>query len=112
MEQISRNRADELKKALREMFTTAMNVPAIAVVLEDRVCLIAPFLKELLAFEWKERATFAYEKSASAGQGGSVLHYKKFSETASGLRCRCSLAFFWDILRPRQIHLHPLLISA
>ena len=51
MEQISRNRADELKKALREMFTAAMNVPAIAVVLEDRVCLIDTFLKELLAFE-------------------------------------------------------------
>ena len=49
--QISRNRADELRKALREMFTTAMNVPAIAVVLEDRVCLIDTFLKELLAFE-------------------------------------------------------------
>lgn len=49
--QISKNRADELKKALREMFTATMNVPAIAVVLEDRVCLIDTFLKELLAFE-------------------------------------------------------------
>ncbi|PNE28003.1 hypothetical protein BHU09_09450 [Tannerella sp. oral taxon 808] len=51
MGQISKNRADELKKALCEMFTTAMNVPAIAVVLRDRVCLIDTFLKELLAFE-------------------------------------------------------------
>ena len=32
MGQISKNRADELKKALREMFTAAMNVPAIAVI--------------------------------------------------------------------------------
>lgn len=51
MGQISKNRADELKKALREMFTAAMNVPAIAVVLRDRVCLIDTFLKEFLAFE-------------------------------------------------------------
>ena len=51
LEQISKNRADELKKALREMFTAAMNVPAISVVLKDRVCLIDTFLKELLAFE-------------------------------------------------------------
>ena len=49
--QISKNRADELKKALREMFTAAMNVPAIAVVLKDRVCLIDTFLKELLILD-------------------------------------------------------------
>ena len=51
MEQISRNRADELRKALSELFTTAMNVPAIAVVLRDRVRLVDTFLRELLAFD-------------------------------------------------------------
>ena len=51
MEQISRNRSDELRKALSELFTTAMNVPAIAVVLRDRVRLVDTFLRELLAFD-------------------------------------------------------------
>lgn len=51
MEQISRNRADELRKALSELFTTAMNVPVIAVVLRDRVRLVDTFLRELLAFD-------------------------------------------------------------
>ena len=51
MEQISRNRADELRKALSELFTTAMSVPVIAVVLRDRVRLVDTFLRELLAFD-------------------------------------------------------------